>query len=310
MILMSDASFDETIVNEPCAKAPLNPRWRLKLGVIAFIVFLVGCWGLWDATSVYPNRGKKFAEWAKWQYLEQAKNADSEDFGIFLREASVTDPGAEFARLSAPERMTQNRQDSANPNSSRTKRAAMQMARHQWLEALRVVGMLDAEHTTIESPQRQLDELRQKWSSTSNNPKPLSSFDLLTQWLIMGVCYTVTIVMVIHMMRVASVRYAWEPETMTLTLPDGAKVTPDDLEEIDKRKWDKFIVFLKIRDTHDQLGGQEVRVDTYQHTRVEDWILAMEAKAFPSQQEEDAPKPEPEDSVESDQPGADEEQQA
>ena len=121
MILMSEASFDETIVNESCTKAPLNPRWRFKLGIIAFIVFLVGCWGLWDATSVYPNRGKKFAEWAKWQYLEQAKNADSEDFGIFLRESSVSDPVAELERLSADERMSQNRQDAGNPNSSRTK---------------------------------------------------------------------------------------------------------------------------------------------------------------------------------------------
>ena len=60
---MSDHGFDEAIVNEPCEKAPLNPRWRLKLGVIALIVFLVGCWGLWDATSVYPNRGKKYADW-------------------------------------------------------------------------------------------------------------------------------------------------------------------------------------------------------------------------------------------------------
>ena len=270
-------------------KAPLNPRWRFKLGIIAFIVFLVGCWGLWDATSVYPNRGKKYAEWAELQYLDQAKNANDEDFGVFLRESSVTDPVAELERLGSTERLTQNRQDMANPSSSRTKRAAMQLARYEWLEALKVVGMLKPEHTTIESPQRRLDELREKWSSISNNPKPLSSFDLMTQWLIMGVCYTVTLIMVVHMMRIAGQKYTWDPDAKRLTLPDGASITPDDLEEVDKRKWDKFIVFLKIKDSHDRLGGQEVRIDTYQRNLIEDWVLEMEQEAFPSQEGDDAP---------------------
>jgi len=282
--------MSDTTATEPnVQKAPLNPRWRFKLGVIALIVFLVGCWGLWDATSVYPNRGKKFADWAKWQYLEESKKADEEDFGIFLRDTSVTDPHAELERLSAPERLSQNRQDAGNPSSSRSKRASMQNARLQWLEALEIVGMLDAEHTTIESPQRELDGLREKWSASSTNPKPLSAFDLMSQWLIMGVCYIVTLIMVVHMMRVASQKYTFEHSTLTLTLPGGASITPDDLEEVDKRKWDKFIVFLKIKDAHPNLGGQEVKIDTYQRLLIEDWVLAMEEQAFPSQEGDDAP---------------------
>ena len=281
---MSDTTSYEPVA---CSKAPLNPRWRFKLGVIALIVFLVGCWGLWDATSVYPNRGKKFAEWAQWQYLQQAKKADSEDFGIFLSESSISDPVEEFNYLSEPDRLAQNRADASNPSSSRTLRASRQMALHQWLSALKVVGMLDAEHTTIQSPQTRLDELQAKWSKIPTQPKPLSAFDLMTQWLIMGICYLVTLWMLVHMMRVASKRYAWDPDTMTLTLPGGASITPDDLEEVDKRKWDKFIVFLRIKGAHPQLGGQEVRIDTYQHALVEDWALAMEEKAFPSQEGED-----------------------
>jgi hypothetical protein len=297
---MSDQGFDESIVNEPCDKAPLNPRWRFKLGVIALIVFLVGCWGLWDATSVYPKRGKKYADWAKWQYLEQAKRADDEDFGIFLRESSVTDPITEYEYLSDAERLSQNRQDKNNPNSTRTKRASMQVALYQWLDALKIVSMLDPEHTTIESPQSELDALSKKWGA-AQNPKPLSNFDLMSQWLIMGVCYTVTLIMLVHMLRVMGIKYAWDPETMTLTLPGGQQISPDDLEEVDKRKWDKFIVFLKIKGAHAGLGGQEVKVDTYQHSRVEDWILAMEAKAFPSQEGEDAS----EEDSQSDEPSTD-----
>ncbi len=284
---MTEPSFDQSIVNESCARAPLNPRWTFKLGIIAFVVFAVGIWGYLDATVVYPNRGKKFADWAKWQYLDQAKKADREDFGVFLRDSSVTNPREELERLSSDEQRTRNAQDANNPSSSRNLRASMQLAREQWLEALMVVGMLDAEHTTIDSPQRALDELSAKWASSTTNPKPLSAFDLLVQWMIMAVCLTIALIMVVHMLRVRGKRYAWDADSMQFTLPSGASITPDDLEEVDKRKWDKFIVFLKIKGAHASLGGQEVSVDTYQHRFVEDWILAMEAKAFPSQQETD-----------------------
>lgn len=274
--------------NESCAKAPLNPRWTLKLGVIALIVFAVGVWGYLDASVIYPKRGEKYADWAKWQYLDQAKKADREDFGIFLRDSSVSNPREELKRLSEPDRVTQNQQDASNPNSSRALRASMQVARKRWLEALNVVGMLDEQHTLIDSPQSTLDALATKWGSSQSNPKPLSAFDLIVQWMIMGVCLIVALIMVVHMIRVRAKRYAWDSESMTLTLPGGERITPDDLEEVDKRKWDKFIVFLRIKGAHSELGGQEVRVDTYQHLRVEDWILAMEAKAFPSQEKGDS----------------------
>lgn len=284
---MSEASFDESIVNESCAKAPLNPRWAFKLGVIAAVVLGVGVWGYFDAAVIYPKRGVKYADWAKWQYLDQAQKADREDFGIFLRDSSVQNPIEELARLREPERILQNQQDAGNPSSSRSLRASMQVARMRWLEALKVVGMLDAKHTIIDSPQRTLDELADAWGSSQGNPKPLSAFDLLVQWMIMGVCFLVTLVMVVHMIRVRAKRYAWDAGSMTLTLPGGERITPDDLDEVDKRKWDKFIVFLKIKGAHSELGGQEVSVDTYQHQRVEDWLLAMEAKAFPSQEQRD-----------------------
>lgn len=282
---MADHPYDEAIANEPCAKAPLNPRWTFKLTVIMLVVFAVGLWGYWDATSVYPARGERYAQWAKWQYLDQAKKADSEDFGIFIRESSVASPVEELERLRSPETESRNLQDANNPSSTRNLRATMQVARRAWLEALSVVGMLDPEHTTIEAPQRELDELAAEWTSASSIPKPLHAFDLIVQWMIMGVCLTIALLMLLHMLRVRSRRYAWDPQTMALTLPSGASITPDDLDEVDKRKWDKFIVFLKVKGAHPQLGGQEVAVDTYQRLRVEDWILAMEERAFPSQEE-------------------------
>ena len=64
-------------------------------------------------------------------------------------------------------------------------------------------------------------------------------------------------------------------------LPGGQKVGPGDIAEFDKRKWDKFLVTLTIKDSHPTLGGQRVVVDLYRHEPVEDWILAMERTAFP-----------------------------
>jgi len=162
----------------------------------------------------------------------------------------------------------------------------MLVARYNWLEALKVVGQLKEEHTTIESPQRELNDLTAHWD-TATKPKPLHALDLLVQWLIMGVCWIAALYMLVHMIRVRGKKYAWDADSMTMTLPGGASITPEDLEEVDKRKWDKFIVFLKIKDAHAALGGKEISVDTYQHNFVEDWILAMEEKAFGSQEDGD-----------------------
>lgn len=286
---MTDQPTDTPIhVSQDCAKAPLNPRWVFKLGVISLIIFAVGVWGYLDASSVYPKRGERYAQWAKWQYLDQSKKADAEDFGVFVRESSVTNPKEELDRLLVPETVSRNLTDASNSSSNRALRASMFNARKQWLEALKVIGHLNPQHTTIESPQKELDALKAQWATASSVPKPLHAFDLYVQWMIMGVCWLVALWMFVHMLRVKAKRYAWNAGSMTLTLPNGSSITPSDLEEVDKRKWDKFIVFLKIKASHADLGNKEVAVDTYQHKFVEDWILTMERDAFGSQEDGDA----------------------
>mgnify|MGYP003662978048 CR=1 FL=1 len=272
---MADQSIDREAVATDCPKAPLNKRWTVKLSVIMIIVFGVGIYGYYDAAIAYPARGVRYAEWAKWQYLEQAKLANAEEPGVFRYQSSVTNPGEELTRLRDP-----------SSQSSRPLRASMMASRLVWLEALQVVGHLTEEHTVFESPQEELSQLEADWQ-TSSVPKPLHAFDLIVQWLIMGVCWAIALVMAIHMLRVRAKKYSWVADSMTLTIPGGQSITPEDLEEVDKRKWDKFIVFLKIKSDHATLAGQEIAVDTYQHQFVEDWILAMEEKAFGSQEDQD-----------------------
>jgi hypothetical protein len=269
--------------DEGIRTAPLGKRWVRKMAIFIVVLLAFGGWGFYDAVSVYPARGERFATWARLAYLEAAEAADREDFGIFIRDTSVPNPGEELARLSQAEQRQRNGADAANTQSPRRLRAIMLNARLTWLEALSRIGQVRPERTTIENPRTELARLKTELS-TASQPKPLSRWDIPSQWAIMAVCWTLALFLIVRALGVVSRKYRWQAETMTLTLPGGASITPDDLEEVDKRKWDKFIVFLKIKGSHPSLGGQEVRCDTYQHDELEEWILAMERKAFGPQE--------------------------
>ncbi len=269
--------------DEGVRTAPLGKRWVRKMVIFIIVLLAFGGWGLYDAVSVYPARGERFATWARLAYLEAAEAADREDFGIFLRDSSVLNPSEELARLSQAEQRQRDAADAANTQSPRRLRAIMLNARLTWLEALSRIGQVTPERTTIENPRAELERLKAELASASQ-PKPLSRWDIPSQWAIMAVCWSIALLLIVRSIGVVSRKYRWQAGTMTLTLPGGASITPDDLEEVDKRKWDKFIVFLKIRQSHPSLGGQEVRCDTYQHDELEEWILAMERKAFGPQE--------------------------
>ncbi|MBO6512592.1 MAG: hypothetical protein JJ974_01330 [Phycisphaerales bacterium] len=272
-------------VTQDCAKAPLNKKWSIKLFLITFFVIGFGAYGLYDATIAYPNRGQRFADWAKMQYLEAAKAASSEEFGYFERNTSIADPVATLEELSDPTRRQQNLNDAQNQSSSSRLRSTARNARYDWLKGLKTIGELKPENTIIEFPNDELTELKTRWSSTSSIPKPLKGYDIPSQWAIMVVCWVIGFWMLVNIIKVVRQKYSWEADSMTLTVPGPIAITPAHLEEVDKRKWDKFIVFLKLNNTHPSHGGKEIKVDTYQHALVEDWILAMEVRAFGSQED-------------------------
>ncbi len=266
-------------------KATLGRRWLLKMSVFIVLLLGLGVWGYVDATIVYPNRGRQYASWAKWQYLRAAKQANDRGvFGSFAQDAvTVEDPSAELTRLSDPE-VRQRYLSEAGGDSRGALSAGIELTRYQWLSGLDRIGELDAEQTAIESPGAELTELETTWS-TSKAPKELSFYDIPVQWIFTIVGFGGGAWLLLHVFRVASRKYTWDASTMTLTLPGGHAVTPDDLDEIDKSRWDKFIVALGIKSGHKTLGGRLIRIDTYQHADVEPWVLAMEEKAFPGQQD-------------------------
>jgi len=268
-------------------RAPLGKRWVFKMLVFIVVLGAVGAWGFYDATVVYPARGERYASWGEWQYLVAAQQADTESFGVFLNESSVPDPVQELDRLNKPETRDRNVADANSEQSGRRLRAQMALARVRWLEGLKVIGQLKPERTKIDSPRQRLTELQQAWAS-GNQPKPLSWYDLPSQWVFFFGGMGGAVLLLIHVLRVAMKKYVWHPHDKRLVLPGGHELTPETLGEVDKRKWDKFIVYLRGKEGHPTLGTREVRVDTYQHALVEDWILEMEKAAFGEDADEPA----------------------
>ncbi|MFG0282786.1 MAG: hypothetical protein ACF8R7_00040 [Phycisphaerales bacterium JB039] len=252
----------------------LHRRWLLKmtLGTIALIA--IGLWGLYDATIKYPQRGERHAEYMEWQYLQ----AEKDRAGLSL--AGAADPEAELRDLSAMSGESLGQ----NPELD---------AKLGWLQSLRTIGRLDAKHTTYGREGRpsaadRLRALTEKWN-TSSAPKALAAYDLPLQWAICVGGFALAGWLIALFVKVGSKTYRWDPETRALTLPGGATLKPEDLEDLDKRKWHKFLVTLKVRQEHAQLGGRQVRLDLYRYTPLEEWVLEMERIRFPERAEDAAP---------------------
>ncbi|MFG0306204.1 MAG: hypothetical protein ACF8Q5_08330 [Phycisphaerales bacterium JB040] len=282
-------------------RAPLNKVWVIKMGVIILVLLAFGAWGLYDATVVYPRRGAAYASYAEWQYLQKLNEAESERFGIFTSEASVPDPEQAYASLTDPETLTKLREDAANPSSGRPVRASARLARLEWLKALRTIGEMTPERTTIPNPRERLNnDLGPYWSQQSGQPKALASYDIPVQWMIMGGAWGIALLLIVLLLRTAAKRYAWDPSEKRLTLPGGKSFVPSDLDVFDMRRWDKYIVYIRLKPEH-EIGGGEIKFDTYRHAKLEGWLLEMKEERFGPDEEGDD---DPSEESEADVPGA------
>lgn len=263
----------------------LRPSWRNRTIIIAVVLLGFGAWGAYDASIAYPARGTKVAQKLEHNYLTKAKRGD--DARLLLSdEVSVPEPRAALDRL-------KERSVSHDPPLSE-----LEASRLRWLDALPVVGLLSEKHTVYtDAPSDQPDaprdpnvrfaQLDERWAGVSP-PKPLHSYDLLFQWIIFAVCWTIALFFLGTMAIAIIKKYRWDPDSHTLMLPTGQSLVPGDLAEIDKRKWHKFFVFLTIAPGHAELGGKTLKIDLFRRDRLEGWILEMEKVAFPDRAEDGA----------------------
>ncbi|MEL6329158.1 MAG: hypothetical protein AAFR38_05815 [Planctomycetota bacterium] len=270
----------------PATKTSLSPAWLWRIGLWAVLSIGLGSWGLYDALVAYPNRGERFASFAKFQYLSKADEVKTDLLGIFrAQRLTMENPREERQRLLAEKSDLQVQAQSADDARSLA-RAALDLAALEWLDALVRIGRLSPEHTAIQDPGAELAQLRERWT-VETPPSPLSFYDIPSQWVITTVGYAVGAYVVVLFLRVATKTYRWDPASKRLTIPGGQSIVPEDLDDLDKRRWDKFLVFLSIRDGHDTLGGQELRIDLFRHAHLEGWILEMEGARFPDRVEEE-----------------------
>lgn len=257
--------------------------WLIKILIIGAVLLGFGGWGLYDAIWVYPENGRRHAEFSEYEYLRLLQAADAEDPSLFPAGAPVPDPAAELDRLRDREIHEANELDAKDASSRRHLRATMELARRRWLVSLSRLGPVTPELTAYEGVdvRDRLTGLEQRWGGTQNPPAPIEAYDIPMQWVFVAVGFGFGLYVVSLLVRTAMTTYMWAPTEQRLTLPGGASIVPGDLAEVDKRKWDKFIVFLKIKPAHPTLGGRELRFDTYRLAHLEGWIIEMEKTAFP-----------------------------
>lgn len=274
-------------------KTTLGRAWKLKTFLFTLALLVLAAWGAYDALIVYPNRGRVFAQFVLKQYLEAAEPAPQGDAptksGYWPiktpAEMSIPDPPAEFARLKDLEE--EGDLNRAGHEVERTRLA--------WLRALSRVeslGRLKRENdeelgrraadpqsgprpttTLFVDLYKRYNDLSQELKN-KRQPAELEFFDIPLQFAFMLTGLIGFVLMILFFVRVRRKVYRYDPVSKRLTLPGGVSFTPSDIEVVDKRKWDKFLVFVTLKD-----GSPEIRLDLYRYDPLEAWILEMEKLA-------------------------------
>ncbi len=290
-----DASSETTTIAPGPSKTSLSRGWVIKSVLIILVCFGLAVWGYVDATIIYVKRGQNHVDAARLSYLDTAINSN-------MRRAdriSVPDPAARLAEI-----------------KEQTSLSEIDKALFEWLNALDKIenlGALAAENeaelaartagaeasdttTMFADPVKHRRELKAARANASQ-PKPLNTFDIPSQWLFVVVGLGAGVPLLLMFLVNASKSYRYDPASRTVTLPDGTTVTPGTLTGFDKRKWDKFLVFITIEGE-----SEERKIDLYRYTPLEKWLVDVYEhsaiyEAEPEPEEDAEPEEDPADAV-------------
>ncbi|MBX3363737.1 MAG: hypothetical protein KF866_03130 [Phycisphaeraceae bacterium] len=289
----------------------LRPGWRIKMIIIIVVLLGFGAWGFVDAKYVYPKRGLKVADKLELDYLRVSQPAS----GVLLSSVvSVPDPRSRLDELKSRGRtlsereqrkrdwldallkagyLTEDRtvyvdgdpdrdpsarfkalQDYWSTNPGEPKPLSRYDIFIQWLICvLSWLGGLLAIFMVVRVAGKKFRFHPETLTLTLPRVTPL---DMGIQAILEGLRLLLSIVRLLTFNKLRpDITYQKIPA------PGGQSITPDDLEEVDKSKWSRYFVHLRIKPGHATLGGKTVPIDLYRRGRLEDWILQMEAKAFP-----------------------------
>ncbi len=274
------------VIRSDATVTSLNRKWLVKMVIIILVLVGFGFWALYDAKVAYPARGANASEYYEYQYLDLIAKTRPP----LSNDAGIPDPVERLAQIRERQKQT----GSLDP---------IETARLRWLESLELIDRLTPDATALPRADfRGVDvptaadrytAVTKKWTTAEggaiNAPKPLSGFDIPSQWAILAICWAIAVWILLTVVRASIKVYRWEPSNQTLRLPDGGSITPGDIAEFDKRKWHKFYVVLRVRDGHPTHAGRSIEVDLLRHVPLEQWILDMEKTANPDST--DAPQP-------------------
>jgi hypothetical protein len=270
----------------------VSRKWTIRMVVISVVLIAFGIWGLWDATVVYPARGALASAFLEYQYLDQFARGRPPLDG----RAGVSDPAAERRRLDGIK-------------AEKGQLDPVDAAMMRWIDSLELIGRVDGpsataiprtdfrgdEDATVTDARSRLEALRRRFTTAAGEPSAapseLSRWDIPIQWLIMVLGVGIGAYIAFLIVRVRSRVYTYQPGTMTLGLPGGHAITPADIEDIDKRKWHKFYVSVRIKPGHATLGGKDVELDLLRYEPLEKWVLELEKAALPERAEPPAQAP-------------------
>lgn len=242
----------------------ISGKWMFWQVLYLFVLTGFAGWCYIDGAHWLPDRGRADASYKAKVYLEAATKAE------FLRsEFSIADPATEFQALTKDESNLRARSGGGD-GSARV--ALAKLAALEWLTSLNRVGMLTPDNTTFNDPPANLRELSSKWATLSP-PKPLAAYDIFFQWVMLAAALAVDLLVIIVLARTITTRFKFDPDTNTLTLPNGKNITPADLAEVDKRKWEKLRCSLVLTD------GQSIPLDLLRYVPLEEWVLTLEKAA-------------------------------
>ena len=248
----------------------LSSKWLFKMGIFALVGLGLGLWGVYDAFVAYPARGELVAKFEQLEYFDKADGAGR------LYRASIDDPAAEHARLSAlPAGSGLDDVEAARlgwlTELRKVRNLAVLTQQNQAMAALPPGEQTDTA-TRFIVPATARDELRAELQGKSQ-PPPLSTYDIPMQYGFVVLGFGVFGIIAWRFLRSAAQKYRYEASAHALTLPDGRTITPDMIELVDKRDWHKFYVYMKLKEK-----GEEIKLDLLRFTPLEAWILEMETQ--------------------------------
>ncbi|MEM1165577.1 MAG: hypothetical protein AAGI30_04730 [Planctomycetota bacterium] len=274
----------------PVTRTSVRPMWNVKFVGFLIVAIGLGIWGLADAVLIYPKRGQADVAYKLWQYLEQASEVGRVNL------AGVADPQARRLELQAQTEMTDLERIELMwldaiamlQGSGFSRDLSGITANNQVLGPITASDVIESQpsldgaaprlslnheavaaRTDLADPRSMLTQLKAYWD-THTQPKPLSSYDIPSQWLfvlggVLGIAWLLP-----RVISVNTTTYRYDPESKTLSMPGGATLTADEIVDVDGRKWDKFFLFVKRRDSPD-----EIKFDLYRWIPLEEWLAEM-----------------------------------